>query len=64
MALVSLCRTIDQLGILANMGLLLLGGLSGAPLRPHTISLAAARFSPLYWTLHAYQKGIFYRIGS
>jgi ABC-2 type transport system permease protein len=61
MALVSLCRTIDQLGILANMGSLVLGGLSGAfaPLNLHTLWGRLAQFSPLYWALHAYQQVIF-----
>jgi ABC-2 type transport system permease protein len=61
MALVSLCRTIDQLGIIANMGSLILGGLSGAfvPLSPHTIWGNLARFSPPYWAVHAYQQVIF-----
>lgn len=61
MALVSLCRTIDQLGIIANMGSLVLGGLSGAfvPLSPHTLWWSLAQFSPLYWAMHAYQQVIF-----
>lgn len=61
MALVSVCRTIDQLGILANMGSLVLGGLSGAfvPLSPNTFWANVARFSPLYWAMHAYQQVIF-----
>lgn len=61
MALVSLCRTTDQLGILANMGSLVLGGLSGAfaPISPHTFWSIVAQFSPLYWALHAYQRVIF-----
>jgi ABC-2 type transport system permease protein len=65
MALVSLCRTIDQLGILANMGSLVLGGLSGAftPLTPHTFWASLAQFSPLYWAMHAYQRVIFGRVG-
>jgi ABC-2 type transport system permease protein len=60
MALVSLCRTVDQLGILANMGSLVLGGLSGAfvPLAPNTFWANVARFSPLYWAMHAYQQVI------
>lgn len=61
MTLVSLCRTTDQLGILANMGSLALGGLSGAfaPISPHSFWAAAAQFSPLYWALDAYQRVIF-----
>jgi ABC-2 type transport system permease protein len=65
MALVSLCRSIDQLGILANMGSLVLGGLSGAftPLAPHTFWASLAQFSPLYWAMYAYQGVIFGRLG-
>lgn len=61
MALVSLCRTVDQLGILANMGSLILGGFSGAfvPISPNTLWGNLARFSPLYWSMHAYQQVIF-----
>jgi len=61
MVLVSLCRTIDQLGIIANMGSLILGGLSGAftPLNLHTTLGSLAQFSPLYWALHAYHIVIF-----
>lgn len=61
MTLVSLCRTTDQLGILANMGSLVLGGLSGAfaPISPHTFWSAVAQFSPLYWALDGYQRVIF-----
>lgn len=65
MALVSMCRTTDQLGILANMGSLVLGGLSGAfaPVNPHTIWAVVARFSPLYWALDGYQDVIFAGVG-
>jgi ABC-2 type transport system permease protein len=61
MVLVSLCRTMDQLGIVANMGSLALGGLSGAftPLNPHTLWGRIALFSPLYWALHSYQRVIY-----
>lgn len=65
MTLVSFCRTTDQLGILANMGSLVLGGLSGAfaPISPHTLWGILAQFSPLYWALDGYHRVIFDRAG-
>jgi ABC-2 type transport system permease protein len=61
MALVALCRTIDQIGIIGNIGSMVLGGLSGAfvPIDLHSSSGMVARFSPLFWALKAYQSVIF-----
>jgi ABC-2 type transport system permease protein len=61
MALVALCRTIDQIGIIGNMGSMVLGGLSGAfmPIDLHSGMGMVARCSPLFWALSAYQSVIF-----
>lgn len=60
-ALVSLCRTVDQLGITANFASLILGGLSGAfmplNLQPAWVG-KVAHIAPQYWAMSAYRAVI------
>jgi len=61
MALVAVCQSIDQIGIIGNLGSMVLGGLSGAfmPIDLHSSLGMVARFSPLFWALKAFQSVIF-----
>jgi ABC-2 type transport system permease protein len=60
-ALVSVCRTVDQLGITANFASLILGGLSGAfmplNLQPAWVGKVAL-VAPQYWAMSAYREVI------
>jgi ABC-2 type transport system permease protein len=60
-ALVSLCRTVDQLGITANFSSLILGGLSGAfmplNLQPAWVG-KVAQVAPQFWAMSAYRAVI------
>ena len=57
-ALVSICRTIDQLSVFANLGSLVLGGLSGALAPRSTLPHWARTLSPCtpqYWALKGFR---------
>ncbi|QIS12932.1 ABC transporter permease [Nocardia arthritidis] len=60
-ALVSLCRTIDQLSIMAQLGSLALGGLAGTITPRATLpgwARALSPYTPQYWALKGYQDVI------
>ncbi|WP_052280241.1 ABC transporter permease [Nocardia vulneris] len=60
-ALVSLCRTIDQLSIMAQVGSLAIGGLAGTITPRDTLpgwAQALSPFTPQYWALKGYQDVI------
>ncbi|MFI9502953.1 ABC transporter permease [Nocardia sp. NPDC052566] len=65
-ALVSLCRTIDQLAIMAQPGSLALGGLAGTIAPRDTLpawARALSPYTPQYWALKGYQDVILHGSG-
>ncbi|WP_405163432.1 ABC transporter permease [Nocardia sp. NBC_01499] len=65
-ALVSLCRTIDQLAIMAQVGSLAIGGLAGTITPRDTLpawARALSPYTPQYWALKGYQDVILHGAG-
>lgn len=61
LAVVSLCRSMQQLSVVVNIGSLLLAGVGGAllplALLPGWVS-AVGRFTPIYWAMRGFDSAI------
>jgi ABC-2 type transport system permease protein len=58
-ALVAVCRTLEQMNVFANLGAIVLGGLGGAFVSPDALpgwARAAAPFTPQHWAITGYER--------